>query len=388
MATKNPNMLQKLFGFFNIEVTCDCCGTRYEGDGSQDPTKEIVQFARLNQHNQQIVIKDDNTQSIPAPTPEQAKALEKLGEQLFDQMASSKQAIVVENKMTQVKSVIKKKRNAQEIPLGADGKPRWTQEKEAQLRQYVNQYGADVDMAKEFFPLFEKSDLTKRIKKIMQNKDDSIKAKIRNLIKKGTELPDIIKILNEVPTLKVKKFYDKILFNMEKRERAQDPELLQRVLSSACEDIHNKSTTVEEDVTYEQIALDEEKELDGYFKEEHNSAAAEDGKVTPAKRSVFQEEDFVEENSGENPYIFDFNGFDSFKHNTFDLFDMNNSEIGQVFNNEKFEDNDDSVYGNRRCSVGIFADLHSSNDQFSPTGDLGIDCEKYDDIGDYYRRYD
>jgi len=205
------------------------------------------------------------------------------------------------------------------------------------------------------------------------------------LIKKGTELSDIIKILNEVPTLKVKKFYDKILFNMEKRERAQDPELLQRVLTSACEDIHNKSTTVEEDVTYEQIALDEEKELDGYFKEEQKSVA--DKKVSPTKRNVFQEEDFVEENGGENPYVFEYNGFDSYKHNTFDLFDMNNSEIGMVFNNDKFEEND-SCHNDRRCSVGIFADFHSSNDQFSPTGDLGLDCEKFDDIGEYYRRYD
>ena len=321
MADTNPNMLSKLLGFFNIEVTCDCCGTRYDNNEDQDPTKEIIQLARINQLNNQNALKLPDIGPVSVPKPDQVQALNRISDELFDRMDSSESDFTKSERSScsGPNYAIRKRRVAQgDIPLTTEGKPRWTQMKEAQLRQYVSQYGPDVKMAKEFFPLFAKEDLAKRIKKIQQNKDDSIKAKIRNLIKRGVTLSEVIKSLSEIPPLKVKKFYDKIKFNIEKRQKAADPELFQRVLSSACceedckNDCGNKSTSVEDEQTYDQIALDEEKELDGFFKEcEFNQSPKTNNDCSPlnsVKKDAykFEQLDFVKENGSENPYIFNF----------------------------------------------------------------------------------
>jgi hypothetical protein len=288
--------------------------------------------------------------------------------------------------------MIRKSRKAQEIPLNHDGKPRWTQEKEAQLRQYINQYGPDAEMAKELFPLFEKADLAKRIKKIVQNKDDSIKAKIRNLIKKGSQLQDIIKLLSEVPTLKVKKFYDKIIFNMEKREKVADPELFNRVLTKAAQDESVNKSTDADDQTYDEIALEEEEALDGFFKEDSNDITgnAAIAKDTPAKKSKYEEVDFAIETGCEDPYVFDC--CDSYDQNKpcFDIFEMPNDDMSGFFCTQP--ENDCSILGERRISAGIFADMHKDENLSTNIGtanfDFGMDCDKLGDFDELYIRYD
>merc|ERR1712151_1008727 len=117
-------------------------------------------------------------------------------------------------------------------------------------------------MAKEYFPSFDIKELSRRIKKIVQNKDDSIKAKIRNLIKKQIPLEEIVKTLSDIPSDKVKKFHDKIVFNTQKKKDAQDPQLLERIFGN-CESDATKSTTLTQEekndaTTYDDMALEEE----------------------------------------------------------------------------------------------------------------------------------
>merc|ERR1712048_1115531 len=155
-------------------------------------------------------------------------------------------------------------------------------------------------MAKEYFPLFDLRELQKRIKKIVQNKDDAIKAKIRNLIKKQTPLADIVKILSDVDAAKVKKFHDKIVFNTQKKRDAQDPALLERIFGN-CSSDGTKSTTVShidrdentENETYEEMALEDEEIFDGFYHEDSQSGYDEFN---------FAQENFL--NGMDDPFVF------------------------------------------------------------------------------------
>lgn len=362
-----PNMLSSFFKFFNWEVSCECCGSRFDGDGTgKDQTKEIVAMARFNQQNS---LKQDKEEKV---SQEQVHKIEKLSENLFDQMETPNIEILkIETNSLTVKSSISKRKSKQgDIPTGQDGKPKWTQEKDAQLRQYINQYGPNAEIAKEFFPSFEIKELMKRIKKIMQNKDDSIKAKIRNLIKKGTKLNDIMKILNEVPATKVKKFHDKIVFNTQKKREALDPKLLERVLGN-CNSENTKSTTasfVDKDVAYDEIALDDEEVFDGYFYEDE------------MKTNTYDEFDFATENmlnGVDDPFVF--GNYPEFKKEISsqgELFDLGNSEMGNCFN-------DAQSLNSRKMS-----DLAGGMFEENPNGYIDGDFDRMDGYYNQINRYE
>jgi len=75
----------------------------------------------------------------------------------------------------------------------------------------MDQYGADIDMVKEFFPSFEKSELRKRINKIWLNKEDELKRKMEPLIKNGLRLEEITKTLRITENSDVRNVYQKLV---------------------------------------------------------------------------------------------------------------------------------------------------------------------------------
>lgn len=346
MSKEKPNMLTQFLKFFQWEVTCECCGSRYEEGGPKDQTKEIIAMARLNQQN--AILKEQETKS----QQQKSKAIEKMGDNLFEQMVAPKVEIVkIEQAIPVKSSITKRKSKFGDIQINAEGKPKWTHEKEAHLRQFINTYGPNPQMAKEYFPSFDIKELSRRIKKIVQNKDDSIKAKIRNLIKKQIPLEEIVKTLSDIPSDKVIKFHDKIVFNTQKKKDAQDPQLLERIFGN-CESDATKSTTLTQEekndaATYDDMALEEEETFDGYYREE------------PAES--YDEFDFGRENllnGMDDPFVFSNKESDSF---------TNEKYNGLFENNDFMNDNLESLSANNRkmTDLGIFGQQYEGENSNS-----------------------
>ena len=192
MNHNKPGLLSQLQSFFNWEVTCECCGSRYNGNTPPEAEVKHSENKSANLPNKVEEFKDvlkDLT-------------VEKVGDKLFEQIISPSA------QKTNVKSGIRKKKN---VKSDKDGRPKWNQQHDAQLRLYMDQYGADIDMVKEFFPSFEKSELRKRINKIWLNKEDELKRKMEPLIKNGLRLEEITKTLRITENSDVRNVYQKLV---------------------------------------------------------------------------------------------------------------------------------------------------------------------------------
>jgi len=151
MKSEKPGILQQLFSFFNWEVTCECCGSRYDGTLNNHGTtapEEVKMVAPKKEQNSRESYKNLL----------QDLTIEQSADKLFEQMISpSAQKPAINTPIRKHKNVVK------------GSSSRWNKDREAMLRLYLNQYGNDLDLVTGFFTGFSREFLQKKIEKINNN---------------------------------------------------------------------------------------------------------------------------------------------------------------------------------------------------------------------------
>lgn len=151
MTSEKPGILQQLFSFFNWEVTCECCGSRYNGNLNNQNTnapEEVKMVAPKKEQNP----RESHNNLL------QDLTIEKGADKLFEQMISpSAQKPAINTPIRKHKNVVK------------GSSSRWNKDKETHLQLYLNQYGNDLDLVQGFFPGFSREFLQKKLEKINNN---------------------------------------------------------------------------------------------------------------------------------------------------------------------------------------------------------------------------